>query len=143
MKNLHLIFIFAMLSSLVSCKAYRNVENLEPKSSKEVKSGPFDRSSLTKLVPGDKIKIVTVSGFTYSMTFMNWTGEHVRGTVRKVNSERVLMGEVKDIPINEIEDLYVRRVSAAASLPLVLVSGLGVVVGIIAIVWANGGGMAW
>lgn len=124
MKNLHLIFIFAMLSFLVSCKAYRNVENLEPKSSKEVKAGPFDRSSLTKLVPGDKIKIVTVSGFTYSMTFMNWTGDHVKGTVRKVNSSHVLEGEVKEIRIDEIENLYVRRFSAGATVPVVAVGAV-------------------
>lgn len=134
MKNLMKSIVYAISVILIftSCKTYRDLENLNPKSSAEVKKGPFDRSSLNKLVAGDKIKVFTSSGISYQMTFIDSTEEHVKGTLTNMDSEEVLEGEVKEIPIDEIETLYVRRVSAAATAPLVIFGALGIVIGIYA-----------
>jgi hypothetical protein len=142
MKNKRFTLFGLLILSLLlsSCKAYRNVENLMPKTSQEIKEGPFDRSALNKLVPGDKIILSTISGFKYNMTYSNGSEENIRGTMQKVNKSKILVEEIKEIPIDEIETLYVRRVSAAATIPLAVFGAMGVLFGIFAIAVSSGGG---
>ncbi|MFN3998201.1 hypothetical protein [Algoriphagus sp.] len=145
MKNKRFTLFGLLILSLFlcSCKAYRNVENLKPRTSEEIKEGPFDKSALNKLVPGDEIILFTISGFRYNMTYSNVNGVNIRGSIQKVNKSKILVEEIKEIPIDEIETLYVRRVSAAATAPLVALGGLGISIAIVAISWSNGGGFGW
>ena len=103
---------FVVLPFLYSCKVYRNIENVNPKTSEEVKAGPFDSAALAKLVPGEKIIVNTEKGFKYRMTFSNLNGENLVGSVQKVNRRKVIAEEMVEIPIQEIENLYAKRKSA-------------------------------
>lgn len=129
-----------MLPFLFSCKAYRDIEKINPKTSNEMKAGSFDKASLSKLVPGEKMIIITQSGFEYSMTFSNLDEVNIVGSVQKVNKSRVLVEEIKEIPISEIDTLYVKRVSAGATAPVLLLAGGAVffVVLIIALASSDG-----
>jgi hypothetical protein len=122
MKNLVNLLFLGLILLLVfsSCKAYRNVENLKPKTVKELKTGPFDKASLSKLVPGEKIIVTTLSRFEYRMTFSNLDGDNLVGSVQKVNKSKVIGEEVLKIPIHEIESLYAKRKSAAATILVVV-----------------------
>jgi hypothetical protein len=125
-----------LLLICASCKVYRDVENLKPKTSKEARAGQFDKGALSKLVSGDKIVVTTLSGFEYYMTYSNVVGENIRGSVQKVNRSKVSVEETKEIPIHDIDSLYVRRVSGGATVPVVLVSAFGVFVGGLLIAYA-------
>lgn len=108
------LFLFLILV-FSSCKTYRNVENLKPKTSKDKTEVRIDRTSIDKLIPGDEIIVNTVEGFTYNMIFRIRDGIYLVGNVQKVNSEKLPKPEALRIPIEEIETLKVKRVSPAAT----------------------------
>ena len=122
MKNWSKLLIYVLsLIFFFSCKAYRNVENLKPKSSKEVQAGSFDRNSLVKLVPGDRITVNATTGFKYYMVYQNYTGDKLIGSVWKVNDEKLEIPQKTEIPFEEIDQVRVRRVSAAATVPVIVI----------------------
>jgi len=92
------------------------------------------------LVPGGKIILTTISGFRHNMTCSNVNGENTRGIMQNVNKSNVLVGEIKGIPLDEVEILYEKRVSAAATVPLAVLGAMGVLFGIYAIAVSSGGG---
>lgn len=104
-----------------SCKAYRNVENLNPKSPTELNEGVFDKSAISKLVPGDIITVNASTGFKYYMVFQSYTGENLVGSVWKVNEEKLEIPQKTEIPFDEIDLIRVRRVSPAATVPVVVI----------------------
>ncbi len=117
-----------LLLFLSSCKAYRNVENLKPKATEDVKSGSFDRSSLAKLVPGDQLIVTTLTGFTYRMIYTNYTGVGLVGSAWKVNDQKLDISQKTEIPFEEIDQVRVKRVSAAATITVVVISTTIIVV---------------
>lgn len=137
-----LVLAFMMLSLIFSCKAYRNVENLKPKTSEEVKAGPFDKNELKKLVPGDKITVSSTTGFKFYMIYQNYTGDKLVGSAWKVNQEKLEIPQKTEIPIEDIDQIRVRRVSAAATAPFVALGAMGIWTAIVAIIWSSDGGFA-
>ena len=142
-EKLILLRILALLLLLGSCKAYRNVENLEPKVSKEAKEGPFVKSELSKLVPGDKILVEATTGFKYYLIYQNYTSDNLVGSAWKVNDEKLETPKPIEIPFGEIDQIRVWRVSAGATAPIVVLGTMGIIVAIAAIVWSSGGGYGW
>ena len=137
------MFLYSLLLILTfsACKAYRNLENIEPKTAKDLKIAPFDRSSIAKLVPGDQIIVSTMTGFTYQMIYNNEDGINLVGNVQKVNKNKVSKIEVVKIPINEIELLKVKRVSPAATIVAATI-GAAALLGVLWIVALASGSFA-
>lgn len=138
-----LVLSLIILPLIFSCKAYRNVENLQPKSSEEMKAGSFDEAELKKLVPGDRITVSSTTGFKYYMVYQNYTSDKLVGSAWKVNQEKLEIPQKTEIPLEEIHQIRVWRVSAAATAPLVAFGAMGIFVGIVAIIWSSGGGFGW
>lgn len=126
-----------------SCKAYRNLENINPKVPKEIQAGPFDKSELEKLIPDDKIVVKSTSGIKYYMTYQNYTEDKLVGSVWKVDESRLETPNSQEIPLDEIEILYVRRVSAAATAPIAVFGAFVIFYGILAILLSSGDGFGW
>ncbi|GMQ28346.1 hypothetical protein [Algoriphagus confluentis] len=137
---LHFALGLAILGITFSCKTYRNVENLQPKVSKELQDGPFVKESLHKLIEGDKIHLITLSEETYKMTFIQVKEDKVVGKLWGKNGKRVYPSQNFEFPIGEIERLYTRRVSTEATVALGLLSALGILFGIYALAVSSGGG---
>ncbi|GMQ24118.1 hypothetical protein Aoki45_08000 [Algoriphagus sp. oki45] len=137
---LHFALGLAILGIIFSCKTYRNVENLPPKVSKELQDGPFVNESLLKLIEGDKIQLITLSGETYNMTFIQVKEDKVVAELRGKNGRRVNPSQNIEFPIGEIDRLYTRRVSAEATVAFGLLSALGILFGIYALAVSSGGG---
>lgn len=131
-KNSIRLCLIAFLFSLASCKVYRDVENLSPKVSKEAKAGPFDESSLDKLIEGDLVIVKTLSGKELRLTFSEIKGGNLRGIASKIDNKILIPKENVEISISEIENLNVRRVSPAATVPLAIFGALGIIIGIYA-----------
>jgi hypothetical protein len=145
MKNLEInLVVFVLLGFfLTSCKAYRNLENITPKVPKEIQAGHFDKNELKKLIPGEKISVSSITGFKYYMIYQNYTGDKLVGSAWKVNKEKLDIPQKTEIPFEEIDQVRVLRVSAAATAPLAALGAMGIFVGIVAISWSTGGGFGW
>lgn len=133
--------VFAIL--LGSCKAYRDVENLSPRVSKEIKAGPFEKSTLNKLVEGDQVIVKTLDGKMYYITFKEIKGNSLNGSVSKIDDKVYTLKENIDIPVSDIENLLVKRESVAATAPVAVLIAMGILFGIYAIAVSSGGGMGW
>ncbi|WP_026950099.1 hypothetical protein [Algoriphagus mannitolivorans] len=143
-KNIfHLVLGTAILGIIFSCKTYRNVENLKPAVSKEIQEGPFVKESLSKLNEGDKVIVYLITGEKYYLNYKQINGKDLVGIIGKLNKEKIEPNQRLEIPIDHIEKVYVYRFSAAATTPVVLISALGIFVGIVAIIWSSGGGFGW
>lgn len=138
--GLNVVFPFLILLVFSSCKAYRNVENLMPKTPNEIQKGPFVKESLSKLVNGDKIQVLTLSGDTKMMVFRHIEDEKVVGEHYGKNGNEIKSNQKIEIPLGEIDKLYVKRVSPGPSIALGLVSVLGLIFGIYAIAVSSGDG---
>lgn len=132
--------ILFLLGFLGSCKVYRNVENLNPKSSEEERAGDFDVSSLNKLVEGDQIIIRTLEGKKYRLFYKRLHGNQLNGTTINKGLDQSQINQNIELAIADIEQLWVKRVSAAATVPIVIVSSLGLAFGILVIALTSGGG---
>lgn len=143
MRKTYLLSLVALLLTLGSCKAYRDVENLSPRVSKEVKAGPFEKSTLNKLVEGDQVVVKTLDGKKYHITFKEIKGDSLNGSVSKIDDKVFTPKENIDIPVSEIENLWVNRESAAATAPVAVLLAMGILFGIYAIAVSSGGGMGW
>ena len=137
---LHFALCLAILAITFSCKAYRNVENLQPSVSLEVQKGPFVKESLSKLYEGDKIIAYLITGEKYYLYYKQINGKNLVGTLWKKNGEKVQPIQSQEIPIDYIEKVYVYRKSAAATIPVVLIGSFVIVVGLFAIALSSGGG---
>lgn len=135
--------ILFLLGFLGSCKVYRNVENLNPKSSEEERAGDFDVSSLNKLVEGDQIIIRTLEGKKYRLFYKRLLGNQLIGTTINKGLNQSQINQNIEFAIADIEQLWVKRVSAAATIPVVIISVMGILVGIVVIAWSTGGGFGW
>ncbi|MDP2042119.1 MAG: hypothetical protein Q8S14_02045 [Algoriphagus sp.] len=135
--------ILFLLGFLGSCKVYRNVENLNPKSSEEERAGDFDVSSLNKLVEGDQIIIRTLEGKKYRLFYKRLHGNQLIGTTINKGLDQSQINQNIEFAIADIEQLWVKRVSAAATVPIVIVSSLGLAFGILVIALTSGGGFGW
>ena len=133
------VLTLMLLSLMFSCKMYRDIENINPKTSKEAKAGPFDKASLTKLEPGEKVIVHTLSGFKYQMTFSNLSEDNLVGSAQKVNKSKVIGEEVVEIPLSEIESMYVRRKSAGVTIPVFMAAGVAAYFAFIVLAFALGG----
>jgi hypothetical protein len=125
MKNraITLFCFLAIAFFLGSCKAYRNLENINPKVPKEIQAGPFDKSELKKLIPGDRITVNATTGFKYYMVYQNYTGEKLVGSVWKVNDEKLETPHKTEIAFEEIDQVRVRKVSAPVTFVTVGIFG--------------------
>lgn len=127
-----MVLIMVLLSLGFSCKVYRDVENLRPKVSREAKAGPFDESSLGKLIEGDLVIVKTLTGKEFKLTFTEIVGGSLSGIASKIDDKILIPKEKVEIPISDIENLNVRRVSPAATVPIVIFGALGIIIGIYA-----------
>lgn len=118
--KLSLFYFLAIALFLSSCKVYRNVENLEPSSSKEERAGEFVIKSLAKLVEGDKILVNTKSGETYFMYYDRLNNSKLEGTLWLLNGDKISPTKTVEIPISEIEEVKVKKFSPAATLAIAL-----------------------
>ncbi len=134
------VAIFFIMIILGSCKVYRNVENLNPKSSEEERAGDFDISLLNKLVEGDRIIIRTLEGKKYRLFYKRLNGNQLIGTTINNGLDQSEINQNIEFAIANIEQLWVKRVSAAATIPIVIVSSLGLAFGILIIGLSTGGG---
>jgi hypothetical protein len=134
------LYIFAIAILLTSCKAYRNLENINPRVSKENQAVPFDKNELKKLIPGDQIVVESTSGFKQYLIYQNFTEDKLVGSVWKEDQSKPETPKSIEIPFEEIEQVRVRRVSAAATVPLAVFAAMGVLFGIYAIAVSSGGG---
>jgi len=139
-RNAILLSSVVLLLSLGSCKAYKDVENLSPRVSKEIKAGPFEKSTLNKLVEGDQVVVKTLDGKKYYITFKEIKGNSLNGSVSKIDDKVFKPKENIDIPVSEIENLMVWRKSAAATAPVAILIAMGILFGIYAIAVSSGGG---
>jgi hypothetical protein len=137
------IVILFLLGFLGSCKVYRNIENLNPKSTEEERAGDFDISSLNKLVEGDRIIIRTFEGKKYRLFYKRLNGNQLIGTTINNGLHQSEISRNIELPIADIKQLWVKRVSAAATVPIVIVSSLGLAFVILAIALTSGGGFGW
>ena len=138
-KVMAMVFFTSIL--LGSCKAYRNVENLQPGVSKEVQKGPFVQESLAKLIEGDKIFIESINGDEFYLYYKQVNGKNLNGTLIKKNRNRIEGNQRIEIPIVEIEKLYVLRNSAGATTVAVIFGSFAAAAGIFLLVFAIGGGL--
>jgi len=141
MKNQRKILfsLLTLLFLLGSCKAYRDVENLKPGVSKKIKAGPFEKSTLNKLVQGDEVIVKTIDGKKYYITFKEIKGNSLNGSVSKIDDKVFTPKENIDIPVSEIENLRVWRKSIAATAPFAVLVAMGIYVGIWILVVSIGG----
>lgn len=128
--NTILLSLVVLLLLLGSCKGYRDVENLSPRVSKEIKAGPFEKSTLNKLVEGDEVIVKTLDGKMYYLTFKQVNGENLNGTVSKIDDKILEPKQNMEIPVSEIENLQVWRKSIAATAPVAVLVAMGIIVGI-------------
>jgi len=135
MKNIKILpFCFAVLFCFLgSCKVYRDVENLKPSYSKEAKAGSFASGALTRLIEGDQIQVKTKSGETYYMNYKQIHGQNLFGTVWKVDKNKIPPIKAIEIPIAEIEEVRVKRLSIGAT-SLFVVGAAGVAFGILLLI---------
>lgn len=79
----------------------------------------------------------------YYLTFKQINEENLNGTVSKIDDKVFSPKENKDIPVSEIENLWVKRESVAATAPVAILIAMGILFGIYAIAVSSGGGMGW
>ncbi|MBA4301626.1 MAG: hypothetical protein C0433_16215 [Cyclobacterium sp.] len=103
----------------------------------------FDITSLEKLIEGDRIIIKSKNNKLYHAYFKLVQGEMLMVTLWKEDSKKIDPPHAFQLPVSEIEHLKVIRVSAAATIPVVIISALGIFVGIVVIAWSTGGGFGW
>lgn len=142
MKNLKALLLPLLLICffLSSCKAYRNLENLNPKSSEEERAGDFDISSLNKLVEGDRIILITIDGVKHNLIYKRIDGDQILGTTINNGLNKSQITEDIIFAIADIEKVWVKRVSAAATAPVAVLGALGILFGIYAIGVSSGSG---
>jgi hypothetical protein len=145
MKNLIKSLVVGLLLLILfpSCKTYRNVENLKPSIPLAQRTEVFDITSLEKLIEGDRIIIQSKNNKLYHAYFKLVQGEMLMGTLWKEDSKKLYSPQAFQLQLSKIEHLKVLRVSAAATIPVVIISAMGILVGIVVIAWSSGGGFGW
>lgn len=145
MKNqkLRIFCILAIAFLLCSCKAYRNLENLNPKVLVEGRAGDFDVNSLNKLVEGDRIIVTTIDGKKHNLFYKRINGDQLLGTIINKGLNKSEKTENYELAITDIEKVWVLRKSAAATAPVVILGAVGLFFGILAIALSSGGGFGW
>lgn len=139
-QKLKILSFLAIAFLLSSCKAYRNVENLNPKSSEEERAGDFDINSLNKLIEGDRIILTTIDGKKHNLFYKRINGDQLLGTIINKGLDKSEITENFALDIADIEKVWVKRVSAAATAPVAVLGALGILFGIFAIAVSSGGG---
>jgi len=141
MKNqkISIVGVFILMFLLGSCKAYRNLEYINPRVSYETQAGPFDKRELEKLIPGDQIVVESTSGFKQYLIYQNFTEDKLVGSVWKGDQSKPETPKSIEIPFEEIEKVRVRRVSAAATAPLVALGAIAIFIAIVAISLSSNG----
>lgn len=132
MKPVSLLAIIVCIS-LVSCKAYRNPNNLNPKYAIESLELSDLMPGAQNLLVGDEIKVV---GKDQSIRYLKYTGinsEVVSGEMWKEKGKKLKATRTVQIPISEIDFINVKRKSPAATVALISGGGIIVAMGIIVV----------
>lgn len=104
---------FLISGMLSSCLAYRNVESLNPRTPKELRSDIFDPESVNKLEEGDSIRVFIRGKKEQSVYFERLDEDQLIGVLSKVGSYKLFEPRPVEIPLSEIEKLKVKRKSPA------------------------------
>ncbi|MCH6235243.1 hypothetical protein [Cognataquiflexum rubidum] len=106
--SLNLIFVLIILT--LSCKSYRNVEKLEPKSKVNQEGYFVAESEFNKIKKGEKILVKLISGEKYYMYYGSFEEKILRGEVWAGHSA---LGNTEpydlDIPFEKILKVQVLR----------------------------------
>ncbi|SEG19557.1 hypothetical protein SAMN03080598_02844 [Algoriphagus boritolerans DSM 17298 = JCM 18970] len=125
--------LLVLLFLLSCCKVYLDVEKLKSKVSKKIRARDFDVSSLNKLVVGNRLILRTIDGKKYLLFYEGVNegkliGKSINHVLRQAENIKNI-----ELSVSDIEKLWVQRVSAAATVPIVLVCSLGLAMGILII----------
>ena len=114
----HLIVISIFIGVFSSCKTFREVENLRPKSPEEQRVGEIQRSQLTKLKKADFLRNTKKGGVLVYIKFRAFEADTLYGTSER--SGIMATKPVSDLKMafSEIEELRVKRVGPALTIPV-------------------------
>lgn len=115
-KILNVVLILLLVFS--SCKTYRDLENLRIKVPKDLRAGEIDSSQIGKLVQGDNLRITKKDGTRIDMIYQTFETDTLFGID---SNKSVKMKETLHVALSDIEELHVRRVSVALTIPLAAV----------------------